>query len=274
LAILRDDDPRFQHLARKIGIFVIVAVAGVVFTIAAIGFRQDVFTARTHIHFIAATGENLVRGMPVKLSGFEIGKLESLALTEQAAVRVNLAVKSNYMKWVRRDSRARLARESLIGDAVVEIVPGTPQAAELAEGEQISFDPEMGMSRVVDQLYAEVVPLIHDVRRIARYLDDPNGDFKQTVKRSNELLASTNTMIGNTNQLIVSLQGTRERLDTLIASMQRELPPTIKSGRETLEGGKKVVDSLQRTWPISSNIEPPKAGMLPLDSSAARPPAK
>lgn len=264
MAILHDNDPRFQNLARKIGVFVIVALAGVAITIAAIGVRQGVFAPRTHIVFATGTGQGLGLGMPVTLSGFAIGKVSQLTLTEQATVEVTLEIRNSYMKWVRGDSRARLLRESLIGNVVIEIVPGTPQAAQLLEGEHIGFDSDVGMTEVLDKLYGDVAPLIQDLRRVARYLDDPQGDVKQALKHTNELMS-------NADKLVTSLQGTRERLDVLIASLQRELPPAIKSGRETAEGSKKVVDSLQRTWPISSNIKSPEAGMLPLDSSESRP---
>jgi phospholipid/cholesterol/gamma-HCH transport system substrate-binding protein len=259
VAILRDDDPRFQRLSRKIGWFVLVALAGFVVTVVAIGLRQEMFTPKTHIYLIAESAEDISVGMAVKLSGFAIGKVERLELTDTAQVKVTLAILSDYMKWIRQDSRTRLVKEGLIGAAVIDVQPGSAQVKPLAENQQIPFDREKGLARVVDELSGEIVPLIQDLKRIARYVDDPNGDIKQAVRRTSELMAS--------------LQGTQQRLDALLAAAQKDLPPMLTRGRETVEGGKQVVDSLKRTWPISRNIEPEQPGQLPLDSYDARPPA-
>ncbi|MEK7839597.1 MAG: hypothetical protein AAB252_00325, partial [Pseudomonadota bacterium] len=74
------------------------------------------------------------------------------------------------------------------------------------------------------------------------------------------------------NALFGALQGTQQKVDRLLDAANAELPTTLRRGREAVEGGKKVVDSLQRTWPIRGNIEPPKPSLLPMDSYDARPP--
>jgi phospholipid/cholesterol/gamma-HCH transport system substrate-binding protein len=281
VAILRDDDPRFQRLTRKIGVFVLVALAGVVVTVVAIGLRQELFTPKTRIHLIAESAEDISAGMAVKLSGFAIGKVERLALTDLAQVRVTLAINSDYMKWIRADSRARLLKEGLIGAAVIEVLPGTPQAKELAEDAQISFGRDKGLARAVDDLYVEIVPLVRDLKRIAAYIDDPNGDIKRAVADVRKFTGYLDDPEGGIKQalrhadeLIVSLQATQKRLDALIAAAQQDVPPMLTRGREAVEGGKKVVESLKQTWPIRGNIEPERAEQLPLDSYRGRPPAE
>jgi phospholipid/cholesterol/gamma-HCH transport system substrate-binding protein len=249
MAILQDDDARFRNLSRKIGVFLLIAGAGIVITLVAIGVQQELFTAKTRIEFITDSGREITEGMAVKLSGFRIGKVRRLRLTEDANVRVSLEISSEYMKWIRQDSRARLLKEGVIGDTVIEISPGSEQAPALAHRGQIEFEREVGMGQLIDQLYGDIRPLIADLR--------------QTVKNANAVLAA--------------LPATRARLDTVLGSAQRnfenlekvtesELPAAVRDGRRVVEDSGKVVDSLSRTWPISGGIERPKAGVLPFDS--------
>ncbi|MEK7191388.1 MAG: MlaD family protein, partial [Pseudomonadota bacterium] len=86
MAIMQDQDARFQHLERKIGMFVLVAIFGIVLTIGAIGVKQELFTPKTPIHFITDSAHDIAEGTAVKLRGFNIGKVERLTLTDDARV--------------------------------------------------------------------------------------------------------------------------------------------------------------------------------------------
>jgi phospholipid/cholesterol/gamma-HCH transport system substrate-binding protein len=259
MAIMQDEDVRFKNLSRKIGWFVLVAGGGLVLMFVGLAMKQELFTPKSHLHFITESGADIKKGMAVKLSGFNIGKVESLALTEDANVMVTLTINNQYMKWVRRDSRARLAKEGLIGDAFVEIPPGSDSEATLRDGDPITFERDEGIGQVVDKLYGQVVPLIQDIRRITQYLDDPNGDVKQSLHRLNTAMTELNTSL--------------TRVDRILAAAEKDVPGTLRTTRETLESSKKVVDSVGKTWPISRNIEPPQAQTIPVDSYHGVPPA-
>jgi phospholipid/cholesterol/gamma-HCH transport system substrate-binding protein len=259
MAIMQDEDVRFKNLSRKIGWFVLVAGGGLVLMFVGLAMKQELFTPKSHLHFITESGADIKKGMAVKLSGFNIGKVESLALTEDANVMVTLTINNQYMKWVRRDSRARLAKEGLIGDAFVEIPPGSESEATLRDGDPITFERDEGIGQVVDKLYGQVVPLIQDIRRITQYLDDPNGDVKQSLHRLNTAMTALNTSL--------------TRVDRILAAAEKDVPGTLRTTRETLESSKKVVDSVGKTWPISRNIEPPQARTIPVDSTHGVPPA-
>ncbi len=255
MSILRDDDARFRGLSRKIGVFVLFAVGAIALTVVAIGIKQEVFTARTDFVFVSDNARDLTVGTPVKLSGFTIGRVKKIELTERADVRATIGINNDYLKWMREGTRVRLLKEGLIGNAILDIEPG--EGKPLAEHSQIEFQRERGLTQVVDELYGEIVPIIKDLKRIVSYIENPQGDVKQMIHRASELFGA--------------LQGTQKKIDRLLDAANAELPATLRRGREAVEGGKKVVDSLQRTWPIRGNIEASKPVLLPMDSYDARP---
>jgi ABC-type transporter Mla subunit MlaD len=150
-----------------------------------------------------------------------------------------------------------LTKEGVIGATIIELSAGSEAAVVLAQDSEIGFE-HGGLGRVVDDLYRDLAPLIADIKRIAR----------------------------NADALIAGLPATQQKLDAVLTSAARnlqnlekvtasDLPAISRSGRDTVEGAKKVVDSLSRTWPISGNIESPQPGLLPLDSySSPRVPAE
>jgi phospholipid/cholesterol/gamma-HCH transport system substrate-binding protein len=249
MAILQDDDVRFRRLSRRIGVFLLIALAGVVLTLVSIGIQQRVFTAKTRVFVIADTGRGIDRGMTVKLSGFNIGRVRRLSLTDDAHVRVALDIDTEYMKWIRQDSKARLLKESVIGDSVIEITPGSPSAATLEKGSTIAFEREIGIGQLVDQIYADLQPLIHDLRSV--------------VRRADTLLTEAPQTRAKLDAALESVQRNFKNLEKVTAS---ELPAAVSAGRAAAEKTNKVADSVSRTWPISNNIDQPKADVLPLDS--------
>lgn len=252
MTIMQDPDQHFRHLERKIGMFVLVAIFGIVLTIGAVGVKQELFTPKTSIHFLTDSAHDIAKGTAVKLRGFNIGKVEHLTLTDDARVQVTMSIRDDDMRWVRKDSKARLIKEGLIGAGVIDITPGSTQAPVLAKNELIAFTRDAGLGDVVSQLRDEVVPILQDVKRITHSFQDPDGDFRQILHRTNIILAN--------------MPETQKRLDAVLRSTADELPGIMRSSRETLEGSKKIVDSVSRTWPISGNIEPTKAQTLRQDS--------
>ncbi len=249
MAILHDDDTRFKGLEKKIGFFVIIALLGIVLTVVAVGIQHDVFSPKTRLFFITDSGQSIDEGMAVKLSGFNIGKVEKLELTDDAKVRVTLSILRGYMKWVKSDSKARLIKEGVIGANVIEISPGSDKEKSLEHNTQIAFERERDLGQVVDQLYAEVIPLIDDLKRVARRADTLLAGLPATQQKLDTALTSATKNFQNLEKVTAS-----------------DLPAITKSGRETIDSAKKVVDSVSRTWPISSNIKEPRPETLPVDS--------
>ena len=210
MAIMQDQDARFQHLERKIGMFVLVALAGIVLMIAAIGVKQELFTPKTPIHFITDSAHDIAEGTAVKLRGFNIGKVERLTLTDDARVQVTVSIRDDHMQWVRKDSKARLIKEGLIGAGVIDITPGSAPAPVLAKNELIAFSRDAGLGDVVSQLRDEIVPILQDVKRITHNFQDPGGDFRQILHRTNIILAN--------------MPETQKRLDAVLRSTADELP--------------------------------------------------
>jgi len=249
MAILHDDDARFKGLEKKIGLFVIVAFLGIVLTIIAVGIQQDVFSPKTRLFIITDSGNEISEGMAVKLRGFNIGKVEKLELTDDARVKVTLSILRSHMKWVKSDSKARLLKEGVIGANIIEITLGSEKEKPLEHNAVIAFERERGLGQVVDQLYAEVIPLIEDLKRVARRADTLLAGLPATQQKLDAALTSATKNF--------------ENLEKVTAS---DLPAMTKRGRETLDSAKKVVDSGTRTRPISSNIKEPPPEALPDDS--------
>jgi phospholipid/cholesterol/gamma-HCH transport system substrate-binding protein len=74
----REQDPRFRHLEIAVGAFVTAALAALIAAIVYIGIENRLFTKKYHLRFTVDRGTGFSQGMPVKLSGFRIGRVKEI----------------------------------------------------------------------------------------------------------------------------------------------------------------------------------------------------
>ena len=86
--MIREEDARFRNLERKIGIFIATALVGIVIAAVLFGLQKDFFTKKYSLRFTAERGTGFTKGMPVKLSGFRIGRVTAISLNKLAMVDI------------------------------------------------------------------------------------------------------------------------------------------------------------------------------------------
>ncbi len=236
MKLLADKDIRFKNLFGKAAIFVLLAVVGIGAILLWTGIRKGAFTAKSPIYFVADSGQNLSEGMPVKFSGFKIGKLNSLTLDEQGRVQVEVSIDSRHLKLLREDAVISLIKEGVIGDGVLEISRGTEAKAVLTAGSVVRFERANGLEQAVIDVKNRILPILDDLHQA---LSDPQSDVRQTLKNLRELSAD--------------LRGTRERVDHVLGSvdvnLKNEVGPLLRTLRQSAANAESLSAKLENELP-------------------------
>jgi phospholipid/cholesterol/gamma-HCH transport system substrate-binding protein len=260
MAVIKETDPRFINMEKKIGMFVLIAIAGIALVIVFIGIQQDVFTSKTEIYFITDSGEGITEGMAVKLSGFKIGKVKKLSLDDVAKVKVELSINTRYMKWIKTDSKARLAKEGLIGDSIIEITPGSAKAGQIADKGEISFARARGLSDIAEELKEEVTPVLTEIKEIIHYVNDPEGDIKHALKNISKLsdeafttkqhldnlLKDAGSSMKKIDPLLDSTKKTMTTVESMVRKIDKDLPGIMEKVDKSLTNVQKMTDDLKK----------------------------
>ncbi len=232
---IKEKDPRFRNLEIKIGAMVLVAIAGIVILMVRIGMEKDLFTSKYRISFVSASGSGFVEGMPVKLSGFKIGRVKRIELTEDANVKVIAEINRKYEKWIREGSKARLAKEGFIGDSYIELTMGGAGARVLADNDTVPFERTGG----IEELVEEAKPILKEVKEIIHYVNSPEGDIK--------------LMLGNIKDLTAEMRQTRKEIDTTVRSANRFVLDLNSRTNEALDGANRSIKNIEA---LSLRLEP------------------
>jgi ABC-type transporter Mla subunit MlaD len=181
---------RFAGIGRKVSLFFVTAVLGVVGVVFLVSYKQGAFVRYTTIHFYTADAFGINRGMAVRLFGLPVGNVSNMDISDRG-VKVELSIASEYTPRLPRSSRARLVREGYIGAANIQIVPASePGGATgpVAEGDEIEFTPARGMAELIDDFRTQLTPVINDMHRMIAEMNRPNGDFRKSAAGASAVL--------------------------------------------------------------------------------------
>ncbi len=258
---------RFSRLVLKVNAFLLIALLLGAAFIGLVAYKQGWFVHQTHIHFVTANALGLNKGMPVKLYGFTVGSVAGMELSEEG-VDVRLSIMSEYMHRIPKGSLAKHSREaSVVGAAVIDIVPGKPGAA-LAEGERIDFQPSRSIAEYIDDIRRQAVPAFNELKQVL-------GDFKgsgndvavtlSTLRKEMEGLPQTHRdlrkLLTTAERTAAEFSTTAQATERAMTNIERAVPElTTKLGSaiESIDGaaqqlrktGEEAQGTIQRAQPV------------------------
>lgn len=237
---VRETDPRFLFLRGKLILFAGIALMGTLIVLFFIAKQKRLFVKTDEVYFIADRATGLYTGMPVKVSGFTIGRLKSMKLRDDARVLVTLSIDASEMRWLREGSYAILKKEGLIGESVIEIIPGSGRP--LRTGGEVSFEKQKGIEEMAGELKAEITDILKEIKKLLVYINEPEGDIKRTLSNMERISADLIKATDSLNRLLEELNKRTatvgSKAESALSSADRrleELSGLIKTAKESLE---------------------------------------
>ncbi|MFC1895214.1 MlaD family protein [Thermodesulfobacteriota bacterium] len=210
---------------------------------------------KVHVYFDSAAG--LLPDVPVEIAGVEVGRVSSISL-EKGRARVQLLLRPEIV--VKHDGQALIRTKGILGDKYVELLPGTPGAPALQDGEEL----RQGVSPAdVDAILKMVGDIATDVRRITRSLAGVLGGEEgrdslqailENMKEMAEMLNSTVTRNNeDINRIIANLSHFSEKLREMGETSQGDVQQIVVAVRdasrqleETLASASQITGKISR----------------------------
>lgn len=242
---------RIKYAQQVVGFFLLASVLALVAVLVFMGANQRWFARNYSFFSRFNSAEGITVGMPIKLKGFEIGKVTGFELTYSNRVKVNLDIYSDYIGKIRPDSVLDLAVATLgIGGGAMNLLPGTNMLPPMEENSFLpSSDSTLGKTlvnqgvvdkpQVNDQIKGildQVAPLLVDLRTTAGSVTRVLNDVSSAVEgKSNNQIAGlltearstitqvmsvVNTSANNANDLMNGLNSVTKRVDSLMSQIQ------------------------------------------------------
>lgn len=121
----------------KLGIFVSVSITLFIAGIYFIGQRQQLFGSTFRVSGIFKDIRGLQIGNNVRFSGINIGIIDDIEQITDSTVRVDMLINEHTRKFMKKNAKAIIGSDGLMGNKIVVITPGTAGKKELADNDII-----------------------------------------------------------------------------------------------------------------------------------------
>ena len=208
-----------QKIELKVGLFLIITSVMIAASIGYVAYKKDFF-AQIHTYTLAAkSGEDLTEGMPVVFSGFKIGTVHALELSNDGSVLIRIKIPERHIKWIRTDS-AFIVNKPLIGSARIVVVTDNLHSSILSSTQV----PEVTNVSDINETIKQARPLLDKVNRIASNVEAITATVAAPQGSVQKMLAHTEKLMNNLAQkksLVEMAIGNQESLDALYAAMKQ-----------------------------------------------------
>jgi phospholipid/cholesterol/gamma-HCH transport system substrate-binding protein len=91
-------------------------------------------------------------GNKVRFSGIDVGKVEDIAIISDTWVRVDMIINQSAQKFIRKDARAIISSEGLMGSKVIKIIAGQKSLKEIENGGLIETITPQSIDDVISKV--------------------------------------------------------------------------------------------------------------------------
>ncbi len=240
----------------RVGIFVFIGLALSMVVIFLLGGGFTFLARQYHLygHFKDISGLRL--DAPVFLAGIQVGKVDQIVFPKdlnQREVIVKLLIQKQYQDRIREDSQASVTTQGLLGDKAIFISMGSPDHAELKEGETLKIKEGLSLEAISDR----GTELIDNINKLAKNIDGLVEDVKTKEGMVHALIYDTEgkeivkdlSRLTRTAQSVVQqVQSGRGMLHALIYDpVRKDIGKAFSQTADNLQSASKNFDSISTT---------------------------
>ena len=241
-------ESRIKNLGLKVGVVLtLIPVLMLALLLYAL-YARGVFERTEAIFLLAPDAEGVSPGMPVMFSGFPIGQVSGMTLTEQGEVRIEVRVNEKNARWLRVSSEFSIERP-WFGEAKIRAVSPRMQDAQLPPGSErklVARDATQNLPQVI----ARANTVLENIETITR----TDSSFNKALANLQAITDQMSGEYGVLGGLTGNPEHARRILDTvdsvnaLIASLKsvtRKADGLLAKTDDRVFGGGGVIEAAQ-----------------------------
>lgn len=201
----------------------------------------------------------LKSGSAVWIAGREAGTVRSVHLeparsSDAKRVAVRIEIPKKYLSHVRVDSEVRVTSRRVIGDPVLDIIPGSSNAREVREGDTLDVRPPGSLTGVLDRtmsLSKSFEILFADLRSFRRRASGRTAEIERLNRNLNGVMTEfrelTTVMSESSLRTLTDPEFQRmlKNVTDDFAQLSRQLQEASRRAREAKSDAQPSIDRLR-----------------------------
>lgn len=171
----------------KLGLFIVAGMAVFVFALFYVGSKENLFTKTIELYAIFPSVSGLTQGNSVQLAGIKVGSVESIEIIGTDKVKVSLVVESKVQEFIKKDSRATINSDGLVGNKVLVISTGTESSPPVEEDDTLIALKPIEIGDILNNLNEstkDAQKIVNDIAQISDKVNKGEGTLGKLVNNS------------------------------------------------------------------------------------------
>jgi len=248
----------------RLGLFVIIGLSLFILAVYFIGDKQQMFGKTNHLSAVFNNVSGLQLGNNVRYSGINVGTVSGIVMINDTAIKVDMLIDKTIFPHIRKNAIATIGSDGLVGNMIINIIPGKDKATSISPGDEISTLNRIrtdDMLNTLGKTNKNAALLTSDLLKITNEINQGTGtvgllikdanlanDLKQTVHYLKITGRGSSESITKINRLISSLENKDNVIgvlkDTAVANNLKKIVLNLKQTSTQIDN---VVNNLDTT---------------------------
>lgn len=253
-----------------VGIFVLIGIIILVVGILTLGAQQKAFVKSYRVFTVFDDVAGLQTGNNVWFSGVKIGTVRKINFYGESQVEIEMNLEASTKDFIRKNSKATISSDGLIGNKIIVIYGGTGEAPPIEAGDRLEAVMPLDTDRMMETLQENnlnLVNITNDLKVLTGRLAGGEGivgamltdsvlvqEFKSIMSNLNQTASNSNRMSRELARFSSQLNQSGTLVDdilndtTLFSSLKitsEELDQTVKQAQQAAENITKITENLQ-----------------------------
>ncbi len=266
---------KIKAKALQLGLFIFLSFLLFIAGILILGQKTSMFTQTIKISTMFHDVRGLQVGNNVRLTGIDVGAVDAITIISDTAVLVEMSMHKDVVGFIKKDSKATIGNDGLMGSKIVILLPGDPDSPTIEPGDQLpAIEPvEMDEIMVEVRRSSEKISIVADnLIEITDKINRGDGIFgklftdselteriDESGKNIAELAASLNELLGKMNSgeglmgKLINDEELGQRIDETTVDL-REVVANLEEFTNRLNEGESVLGQLMSDTTFSSDL--------------------
>ena len=239
-----------------VGLFVLIGIIILVLGIMTLGGQQKKFVKAIHVTAVFDDIGGLQPGNNIWFSGVKIGTVRKINFFGDSQVEVEMNVEEKVVEFIRKNSKATISSDGLIGNKIIVIYGGTTDYPSVEEGDRLETVMPLDTDKMMETLQENnknLVDITNDLKVLTGKIAAGEGIVGAVMTDSTlgvnfrTILSNLERASTNSNNMLADLADFSNKLNqegTLANDLVTDtsIVPDLKA---TLEGLRLTVENAQ-----------------------------
>jgi phospholipid/cholesterol/gamma-HCH transport system substrate-binding protein len=215
----------------KLGTFVLAGLLFLVLLLFMIGKNENLFGSTYVLKARFDNIQGLVAGNNVRFAGIEAGTVKKVNILSDTVIEISMIIDTKMQQIIRKNAVASIGTDGLVGNKVVNIIPGAYLESLAVEGDIIATKKKINTDDILETLQkttSDVMVIADGLKTTVKRINKSNGLWslledesipKQLRVAINNIQSTTGKagiMVNNLNTIVLDLKNGKGSVGELL----------------------------------------------------------